>query len=128
MKCINEYSNYQINHNGDVIRFGKKLKVRPSKNGYARVLLCKDGKAKDFYIHRLVAETFIPNPNNKPTVNHKDGNKLNNTLSNLEWNTHSENALHSYEKLNRISLGGAPLGNINWKNTNRNKLGQYEKN
>ena len=51
---------------------------------------------KNRNVHRVIAETFIPNPNNLPCVNHKDGNKLNNSADNLEWCTHSENTLHSY--------------------------------
>ena len=64
-------------------------------SGYAQVLLSKYGKRKDKKVHRLVAETFIPNPHNKEQVNHMDGNKLNNSLENLEWNTCSENQLHA---------------------------------
>lgn len=62
-----------------------------------------DGKGhiKFFSIHRLVAEYFIPNPENKPTVNHKDGNKHNNDVSNLEWATYSENEKHSIDVLRR---------------------------
>lgn len=60
-------------------------------------IINKDGKRKSPRIHRLVAETFIPNPNNKPCVNHIDGNKLNNKVKNLEWVTYSENNKHAHE-------------------------------
>ena len=61
--------------------------------GYARVRI----KGKRYKIHRLVAETFIPNPEDKREVNHKDGNKLNNRADNLEWATRSENQKHAYK-------------------------------
>jgi len=68
---------------------------REDKDGYLRVALCKNNKIKYYYVHRLVALTFIDNPFNKPVVNHKDGNKKNNCVSNLEWNTIQENNLHA---------------------------------
>lgn len=64
--------------------------------GYLNLILCKNGKRKTVMIHRVVAETFIPNPDNKRTVNHIDGNKTNNRVDNLEWNTDSENQLHAH--------------------------------
>lgn len=69
----------------------KILKQGKMKNGYLYVILCKEGKMKIFYIHRLVATTFIENPNNFRFVNHKDENKTNNLVSNLEWCTHQYN-------------------------------------
>src|SRR5699024_2369537 len=76
---------------------GGILKELYSRWQYNRVNLYKGGEMKSFFIHRLVAKEFLPNPENKPQVNHKDGNKLNNALSNLEWVTQSENQLHAYE-------------------------------
>lgn len=66
-------------------------------NGYEFVCLRKDGKNKMVMIHRLVADAFIPNISNRPCVNHKDGNKHNNAVSNLEWCTYSQNRKHAYD-------------------------------
>jgi len=73
------------------------LKPLVYKKGYPMVGIFKDGVTKKAYIHRLVAQTFIPNPENKQQVNHKDGNKQNNTASNLEWCTQSENIQHAFK-------------------------------
>lgn len=61
------------------------------------VSLCKESKVFNASIHRLVAKAFIPNPDQKDTINHVDGNKLNNDISNLEWSTQGENNLHAYK-------------------------------
>lgn len=84
---------YQVSNLGRVknSRTGRILKFGKHKNGYLQVILCKNGKTKHYYIHRLVAKTFIPNPQNKPEVNHIDENKENNHVENLEWVTHNEN-------------------------------------
>src|SRR5699024_4237076 len=63
---------------------------------YYRVLLYKDGVGKQFLVHRILMETFVPNPLKKEQVNHIDGDKTNNDLNNLEWVTKSENQLHAY--------------------------------
>ena len=76
---------------------GKPLKGHIDRCGYHEVLLSENGKTNQYRVHRLVAETFLPNPSNLPCVNHKDGNKLNNHISNLEWCTKSENIKHSYK-------------------------------
>lgn len=75
----------------------KKISVRIGTIGYLCVDLNCNGISTQKHIHRLVAEAFIPNPENKPTVNHKDGNKLNNDISNLEWATYSENNKHAID-------------------------------
>ena len=72
---------------------------------YKFVILRKDGRSLQVMVHRLVALAFIPNPENKAEVNHKDGNKHNNHADNLEWVTRSENLLHSYRVLGRDNRG-----------------------
>lgn len=75
-------------------------------HGYKRIRIFKNKKARSVGVHRLVAEAFIPNPDNKPFVNHKDGNKSNNITSNLEWVTQSENTIHAFEVLKIKAHGG----------------------
>lgn len=74
-------------------------------NGYFVTTLHKDKVRKTMKVHRLVAMAFIPNPENKPQVNHKDGNKLNNHLDNLEWCTAKENTIHARDN-NLLSIVG----------------------
>ena len=91
---------YKVDENGNVfsVRNNKLLKRMMFPSGYEYVHLCNGkGKTKLFRVHRLVAEAFIPNPNDLPQVNHKDGNKLNNSVENLEWCTNLENMRHSVE-------------------------------
>lgn len=78
---------------------GKVLRGGKAGAGYTFVVLKREGSRKRKYIHRLVAETFIPNPENKPEVNHKDGDKDNNRIDNLEWCTSSENHRHASKEL-----------------------------
>lgn len=75
----------------------KILSARLDKYGYLRTNLYKSGKAKVKKIHRIVAESFIPNKDKKSTINHKDGNKLNNRVENLEWTTWGENNKHALD-------------------------------
>lgn len=73
----------------------KIIKTFKNNNGYFITSLYVNSKSKKFLVHRLVAEAFIPNPDNKPQINHIDGNKENNCVDNLEWVTQSENELHA---------------------------------
>lgn len=84
---------YAITENGKVWSYknDKFLKPISGGGGYFCVDLCKNGELKRYLLHRLVAETFIPNPNNYPCVNHKDEDRLNNNVNNLEWCTYKYN-------------------------------------
>ena len=87
---------YQISNFGNVKRIQSNKYIKPhNEKGYIRVALCKNNKVKHLYLHRLIATAFIPNPENKSDVNHKDGNKMNNKINNLEWTTRKENMNHA---------------------------------
>jgi len=79
----------------------KILKITYDKKSYGRVFLWKNREWKPFLVHRIISFTFIENVNKHPQVNHIDGDRKNNTVTNLEWVTHSENALHSFRVLSR---------------------------
>ena len=94
---------YEISSLGIVRNIKRKKSIKSFLRGkYYSVALSKYGKIKQFSLHRLLAEHFIDNPENKPTVNHKDGNKFNNDLSNLEWATRSEQIIHAMNILGFI--------------------------
>ena len=86
---------YKINRKGEVlsVRSGKLLKAGKNKQGYMNVALSKNGESKVHKVHRLVARTFISNPNNYPYINHKDEDKTNNHVENLEWCTAKYNII-----------------------------------
>jgi hypothetical protein len=88
---------YEVSDNGEVRSniYNKILKPALKKTGYFGVVLYLDGKTKHCSIHRLVAKSFLPNPDNLPEVNHKDGNRLNNCVDNLEWVTAKQNTQHA---------------------------------
>ena len=111
-KDIKDYEGlYQVSNYGRVKSMertvkgpkgNKKIKSRimqeyKNKFGYSIISLSKSGKTKNFQIHRLVAQAFIPNPLELPQVNHIDGNKDNNSVNNLEWITNRDNVIHAYK-------------------------------
>lgn len=96
-KAINEY--YEVDTEGNVysLRFNRKLSPKNNWDGYLRIQLWDHGKCQYVGIHRLIAEAFIPNPENKPFINHKNGNKQDNRVENLEWCTQQENIVHAWK-------------------------------
>lgn len=121
---IKSLDRYVIKSNGvSQLKHGKLLEPQANHDGYLQCKLCKDGKCKTIRVHRIVASVFIPNPNNFPEVNHKDCNRNNNYVENLEWSTHKANVEYStilghYKK---------PIGKDNW-NYGGTKLKNYYKN
>ncbi len=117
-KVIENATNYEISDEGFVRNRTTQyiLKGRISKSGYLQVSIKHDldNKFKNEYIHRLVALYFLQKDNEKDIVNHKDGNKLNNNVDNLEWVSHSENTQHAHD-INLI------------KKTSNKKIGMYDK-
>lgn len=106
---------YLISNYGRVksLKFGREkiLKTRKTHDGYLWYSLSFQGKAKTMRAHRLVAEYFIDNPFNKPTVNHIDGNKENNRVDNLEWSTLKEQMQHAYSNNLKEPVQGILQGN-----------------
>ena len=98
---IHKSGKFYVDINGDIYRTNSKKLAKQSSTGrnknYKTVSYTENGKQYICYVHRLVAETYIKNPYNKPKVNHIDGNKLNNHVENLEWVTQSENMKHAYK-------------------------------
>lgn len=125
---IKEFPNYKINCSGDVFsnysgEWVEKAKV-PAK-GYLRVQLTRpDGTRQAKLIHRLVAQAFLLNPEDKPQVNHDDGDTTNNKLSNLEWATAKENEEHSYKVLGK-KPNKTNLGNTGYKSQDGKEVHQY---
>lgn len=115
---------YQASNLGRIrslhFRGGKNQKILTPYNvlGYLRIRIFKDKKQKSIGVHRLIALTFILNPENKPEVNHIDGNKTNNIVENLEWVTASENVTHAFAVLGVCPHGGRAKKKVKNLDTN----------
>ena len=94
-RTIKDFETYEVSNLGNVrnVKTGRIMKTNVNKDGYYRLNIRNDEVCK-FFIHRLVAQTFIQNPENKPLIDHIDGNVKNNHVSNLRWATHSENGIN----------------------------------
>ena len=115
-KQIKGYEDYEVSDTGLVrsLKRGKKRILRPGKkgDGYLAVGLRKDGKRKNIYVHRLVAEAFIPNPLGLETVNHRDENKLNNRVENLEWMSLADNNRYGTHDLRSALAKEKPVSQL----------------
>ncbi len=108
-KIVEGFENYSVSKYGNVKnnKTGRILKPGLNQDGYYIIELYKNGKSKKFRIHRLVALTFIPNPENKPEVDHIDNDKTNNNTNNLRWSTRIENSYNiGLTKANRSGIKG----------------------
>lgn len=99
---------YKVDSNGNIYNRSDRI-LSPLMGGdnsaYHHICLCRNGKVKQELIHRIVAIAFLDNPYDKPEVNHKNGNKLDNRLCNLEWSTKSENQSHRFRALHHSHFG-----------------------
>lgn len=102
---------YEVSDQGEVRRDGRVLACHVNQGGYRQLSLSVNTVRTTALVHRMVAETFIPNPAGKPQVNHIDGDKLNNDVSNLEWCTAGENIRHALETGLRVMPAGEDASN-----------------
>lgn len=108
-KDVSNYEGlYKVSNLGNIYscRLKRNMTLNPTQNGYIVVGMCKDKVQKLHSVHRLVAEAFIPNPLNLPVVHHKDDNKQNNRVDNLEWCTQKENVHYTIKAGNHGTMYG----------------------
>lgn len=136
-KAVPEFEGlYEANQLGQIKSLPKRgfnveKILKPQKNlttGYLYFFFKKNNKVKSINIHRIIAKLFISNPENKPCVNHRNGNKTDNHYSNLEWCTYSENTLHSYENQLQVKLFGDDCYNVKIADKDINEIFNFIKN
>lgn len=124
VEIVEDY-NYFVDKEGRVYgKSGEEKAQFVDDCGYKRVALWKNNKYKFHLVHRLVAKALIPNTENKPCVNHKDGNKQNNHVNNLEWVTYSENTIHALEMGLKVPEQGEDVHNASITNETAYKVCQ----
>jgi hypothetical protein len=131
MSVYKDFDDYLIFEDGMIFSIFSNKEMSPglcgkTGNQYLSIDLKKKGIRHWLKIHRIVAETFIPNPKNLPFVGHKDSNKLNNNVENLEWVTNSENKLNMNDPLRIDNTSG--LRGVRWNNKNQRWDAQLTKN
>jgi len=111
---VRRLETFMMNKNNIMQKFNaKNLLPNLDTTGYYRISLCKNHIHKKTSVHRLIALHFIPNPENKPEVNHINGIKTDNRIENLQWNTYSENIKHAYDNNLRQSAWKGKTGSLN---------------
>ena len=116
-KILEDYTNYEVSTFGNVrnVTTNKLLKLSKKGNYYSIGLTDKNKVRKSLRVHRLVCLAFIPNPENKLEVNHKDKNGLNNNITNLEWNSHQENCIHRSNGVKNVNNRNIKINKLNLK-------------
>lgn len=127
MKELDRYIIYEDGRVYSTIS-NKFLKLGKGSNGYLQCVLRIDGKSINRMIHRLVAEAYIPNPNNKPEVNHIDLNKINNNVDNLEWCTSKENKEHAIKNGRYLNQSRHMKNKTGYLHNRSIEVHQYDKN
>jgi hypothetical protein len=116
------FDGYSADYDGFIIshkRGNKRLIGQINRYGYPTVTVMVNGLQKNMVVHRLIAKAFIPNPNNLEQVNHKDGNKLNNSVNNLEWVSKSDNVKHAFRiGLQKTYSHNSRSTNLTWNQVN----------
>ena len=109
-KQIPGHPNYYASKSGDIVGKQRRIMIgHIDRCGYKNVIFREGTSNKQYLMHRLIAETFIDKPEGKNFINHKDGNKVNNSVDNLEWVTKSENTLHSFENGLQKTINGTEV-------------------
>ncbi len=124
-----KYAGYSVDEQGNLLGPRKVRKWQPHPSGYLQAMIRVEGRSVNVLAHRIIAEAFVPNPHELPFVNHRDGDKQNNAVGNLEWCDSSANTAHAVAT-GLIRLGSESKkyrSNHNWRRTERRRAAIKEK-